>query len=116
LKHLCQMPITSKRIKILGYGSVALAGLNSVWLEMITSDYAHEVFSKYFFVELAILLAIFFTGLKANWAKILFGLLGLLEVWFVFEDTPISPDDLPMIIIFGLRVYAFALLLRANDA
>jgi hypothetical protein len=79
---------------------------------MITLDDGHEIFSKYFFVEAVILLTVFFTGLRVTWARMLYVLLGLVEVWFFYEGIPISPDDLPMILIFGLRLYVLVLSIR----
>lgn len=108
------MHVHLRKAKILVYITVALAALNSFWFEVITSDYAHEIFSKYFFVELVILLTTIFIGFETKWAKILFAFLELIEIWFFFLDASISPDETLMLIIFGLRVYIFVLLLRAK--
>lgn len=60
------MLVESKKTRILGYISVAMAGLNSIWLEMITLDDGHEIFSKYFFVDAVVLLTVFFHRTKGH--------------------------------------------------
>ena len=99
------IPTIIRRSTFLIYLTVLLSGLNSIWFEIITSDYAHKIFSSYFFIEAAILALTIVVGLRNKWIRIFVGILTAAEVVLFFQDRPISPDESLMIIIFGLRVY-----------
>ena len=99
------IPTIIRRSTFLIYLTILLSGLNSIWFEIITSDYAHNILSYYFFIEAAILTLTIVIGLRSKWIRMFVGILTAAEVVLFFQDRPVSPDESLMIIIFGLRVY-----------
>ena len=94
-----------RRGTIMIYGTVALALMQSIYLEIITSDYAHQMASPYFFIEIVVLVVMIAAGLKNKWTRIILSVLMLCEVVLFLQDSPVSPDELLMVIIFCLRAY-----------
>jgi hypothetical protein len=94
-----------KRGTILIYVTILLAAGQSFILHLGTTDYGHKTVSTYFIIEILILGLVIILGLKNRWTRIV--LIGMIicETVLFFQDTPISPDDLLMTIIWVLRVY-----------
>ena len=105
MAHRTQMTI--KRANFLLCLTVGLAAGQSIFDELGTTDGGHQIFSAFFFIEVAILGLIIFSGLKNKWTRILLTLLTFTEMVLFFLDRPISPDELPMLLIFTIRVYVF---------
>ncbi len=94
------------RATILTTISIALASVQSVLLQIWTTDSGHKIFSIYFFLELFILLLTLSTGLKTRLSMIIFLLTFLFETfWFIKNERPISPDLFLMLIIGLTRIY-----------
>jgi hypothetical protein len=91
-------------------GTTLLAAGQSIYEELSTSDYAHVIVSRYFVVESIMLLLIVSMGLRNKWTRILLIAPVLYEAWLFFLDSPVSPHELLMVVIFGLRVYVISLL------
>ncbi|HYG38310.1 MAG TPA: hypothetical protein VD908_06820 [Cytophagales bacterium] len=88
--------------------TVGLAGLQCYLLHIGTTDYAHNILSVYFIVELFILLLAIFTGFKNGIFPIIYFMAFLFEAtWFFISEQPISPDNFIMIFIGALRIYIF---------
>jgi hypothetical protein len=86
--------------------SVVLACFQSILLLLWTTDFAHSIFSFYFFAECFILLLTGTTGLKNQNFKTIILLTFLSEaVWFYNFHLPISPDIILMLLIGVVRVY-----------
>ena len=103
--------IVQKKIQrgtIIIYGTILLAVGQSIFLEIVTTDYGHKIISSYFIIETLILGLTIILGLKNKWTRIILGILTICEAGFFLIDKPVSPDELLMIIIFGLRVYVIA--------
>ncbi|BFP40027.1 hypothetical protein FGF1_08720 [Flavobacteriaceae bacterium GF1] len=99
--------MTIKRAKFLLCLTVGLAAGQSIFDELVTTNGAHQILSAFFFIELAILGLTIFSGLKNKWTRILLTLLTFTETVLFFLNRPISPDELPMILIFAIRAYVF---------
>jgi hypothetical membrane protein len=94
------------RATILTILTVGLSSLQSVLLHIGTTDFAHNYFSTYFFLELFIFLLTLSTGLKRKTYAILFLLAFIFEtIWFFINERPISPDVLLMLIVGATRIY-----------
>jgi hypothetical protein len=101
------------RATILTILTVGLSGLQSVLLHIGTTDFAHKIFSTYFFIELFIFLLTVITGLKQKIFAILFLFVFVFEtVWFCINERPISPDVLLMLIVGAIRIYILIWLLK----
>jgi hypothetical protein len=87
------------------YGTILLAFGQSILLEIGTTDNGHRIISIYFIIETLILGLMTIFGLRNKWTRIILGILTICETGLFLRDRPISPDELIMIIIFGLRVY-----------
>src|SRR5688572_26689159 len=94
-----------RRGTILIYGTILLAVAQSFLLHLITTDYAHKIVSTYFIIEILILGVVVIWGLKNKWTRIIFVVLTVWETILFFQDTPISPDYILMIIAWSIRVY-----------
>ncbi len=100
-------------IVLLSYLSVGLAGGKSLLLHQITTDYGHELFSLFFWLEIAVLLLTLTSGLETTWVAVLYFALFLMEVTlFLLTCLPISPDYLLMLLVGGLRMLVLFRLLR----
>jgi hypothetical protein len=97
-----------KRGTILIYGSLMLAAGQSILLHLGTTDYAHRIVSAYFVIEALILVVTVIAGLKNKWTRVVLVVLTALETILFFQDTPVSPDDILMIIVWCIRVYVIA--------
>ena len=97
-----------RRGTILIYGSLLLAVGQSTQLHLGTTDYAHRIFSIYFISETLILGVTAIGGLRNKWTRVILVLLTALETILFFQDTPISPDYILMIIAWCIRVYVIA--------
>lgn len=96
--------IKIKQLAVICYLTIILAAVQSIFEELITTDGAHIIFSTYFFIEVAILAVLISAGLKNKWTRVILALLTFWEVVFI-QDRPFSPDEVLMIVIFGLRLY-----------
>ncbi|MBT1701034.1 hypothetical protein KK083_29345 [Fulvivirgaceae bacterium PWU4] len=94
-----------KQLTMICYLTVILAALQSIFEELMTTDFAHRIFSTYFFIEVAILVVLLGIGLKNEWTRVILALFTFWEVVLFIQEKPISPDEVLMIIIFALRVY-----------
>ena len=94
-----------KKLKNLFFLTVLIACLQSMFLEYITTDYAHSLLSIYFFIELlSSLITYFFYRKKWFWLFLLVSL--TLEVLvFIERDLPLSPDEIFMVLILFIRLY-----------
>lgn len=99
-----------KQATVLIYITTLLAVIQSVYLHIITTDYAHIILSTHFIIEAVILAVTIFIGLRRKQSRFILGILTLTEVVLFYHERPVSPDELPMIIIFVIRVYVFILL------
>jgi hypothetical protein len=100
--------IPQKRIKratIIIYLTFFLAAGQSIFEELGTTDGGHIILSFYFFIEVALAGFTFFLGLKNGLTRIVIGILTICECILFILDRPVSPDEILMIIIFGLRVF-----------
>ncbi len=96
------------KASILTILTIGLAMLQTLWLHMITTDFAHEFFSVYFYIELAVFLLTIITGLRYKIALAIYLLFFLFEsVWFFINERPISPDNSLMLIAGAIRIYIF---------
>jgi hypothetical protein len=100
------------RSEFILYITLILALGQSILEEVIATDYAHNVFSPYLFSEVAIMVVLLLWELKNRWILLVIFLITLFETVLFFFEGHISPDDLMMILIFGLRCYVFADLIR----
>lgn len=94
-----------KRGTILIYVTLLLALGQSILLHLGTTDYAHRIVSTYFIIEILILGVTVIGGLKNKWTRVIFIALTTFETILFFQDTPISPDEILMIIVWCIRVY-----------
>lgn len=90
------------------YGTLLLALAQSILLHLGTTDYAHRIISTYFFTEILILGATVIAGLKNKWTRVILMVLTAFETILFFQDTPISPNEILMIIAWCIRVYVIA--------
>lgn len=97
-----------KRGTILLYGTVLLAAGQSIFLHLITTDYAHEIISTYFMIEILILGITIILGLRNKWARIMLVILTMWETILFFHDTPLSPDNIVMIVVWLIRAYVIS--------
>lgn len=105
------------RATILAILTVGLAGLQSYLLHIGTTDFAHNIFSLYFFAELFILILTIITGLKSKTFATIFFLTFAFEiVWFFIYDRPISPDLFLMLVIGTTRIYILYSLFKRQTA
>ena len=84
--------------------SVILALFQSLYLHWITTDYAHSFLSAHSVIEVVTCILLLFGWLKhavGRW--ILFALL-LTEVGLMWGEYTFSPDHLPMVGVFLIRV------------
>jgi len=101
------------RATILTLLTVALSGVQSIFLHIGTTDFAHKYFSLYFFIELFIFLLTIITGLKHKlYARLFFVLFIFETVWFFINERPIGPDALLMLIVGATRIYILIWLLN----
>jgi hypothetical protein len=101
------------RATILTILTVGLSGLQSILLHIGTTDFAHKIFSNYFFIELFIFLLTIITGLKKKIFGIIFLLAFVFEtVLFFINERPISPNVLLMLIVGATRIYILIWLLK----
>lgn len=106
---------TMRRLKYFNRGlvltilSIVLAVLQTLWEHAITTDYAHQYFSKYFYIECSILLITIVTGLRYRIAIVVYLLIFFFEtVWFFMNETPISPDHSLMLAAGAIRIYVLS--------
>jgi hypothetical protein len=100
--------IVQKKIQrgtIIIYATIFLAVGQSILLEIGTTDNGHKIVSIYFIIETLILGLVTIMGFRNRWMRIVLTILTIFETGLFLQDRPISPDELLMIIIFGLRVY-----------
>ena len=90
------------------YGTLLIAVGQSVLHNLGTTDYAHRIISTYFVIETLILGVIIIGGLKNKWTRVILVVLTALETILFFQDTPIRPDHVLMIIAWCIRVYVIA--------
>ncbi|CAL2106956.1 membrane hypothetical protein [Tenacibaculum sp. 190524A02b] len=92
-------------LKNLFFLTVLMAITQSLFLSYITSDYAHEFFTIFFFIELLNLI-VFYFSYRRKWFWLFLLLSTIIEiVIFIKQDLPISPDEIFMILIVLLRLY-----------
>lgn len=94
-----------KRGTVLIYITIFLAAGQSIFLHLVTTDYGHKIISTYFIIEILILGLTIFLGLKNKWTRTILIGLTICETVLFFQDVPISPDDLLMMIIWTIRIY-----------
>jgi hypothetical protein len=94
-----------KKWTIIIYLTIAIAAGQSILSEVGTTDNGHKILSTYFFIEITLLGLLLLVGLKNKWTRVLIGLLTFLETALFIADRPVSPDEMLMILIFGLRLY-----------
>ena len=94
--------------------TLILALLQSTLVEYTTTDYAHNIFSLYFFIEILILIALVF-GYNKKWFPI-FLLITLVaeSITFLLNDLPFSTDNSLMALIFVIRLYVGYKLVKRN--
>lgn len=97
-----------KRGTILIYATLLLAVGQSILRHLGTTDHAHRINSIYFVVEILILGVTVIGGLKNKWTRVILIALTAFETILFFQDTPISPDEILMIITWCIRVYVIA--------
>jgi hypothetical protein len=97
-----------KRGAILIYGTLLLAMGQSILLHLGTTDYGHRIISTYFVIEILILGVTVIGGLKNKWTRVILIALTAFETILFFQDTPISPDEILMIMAWCIRVYVIA--------
>lgn len=79
-----------------------------------TSCYAHNYFSEYFYIELAVFILTIITKLNNKWSSIFYFLFFFIEVtWFLIKEKPYGPDELIMILIGLIRIYILVWLIKA---
>lgn len=94
------------RATLLTIVTVGLAAVQSYLMHIGTTDFAHNIFSFYFYAELLILLLAVATGLRNKTVAVIFLLIFVTEiVWFFIYDLPVSPHLFLMYIIGATRVY-----------
>ena len=94
-----------KRGTIIIYLTIFLAIGQSIFEEIGTTDGGHVILSFYFVVETLILALTLFLGLKNRWTRVIIGILTICETILFIQDRPVSPHEILMITIFGLRVF-----------
>lgn len=94
-----------KQLAIVCYLTIILAALQSIFEELGTTDGGHYIFSTYFCIEVAMLGVLLTAGLKNKWTRVIVALFTLWEAVLFIQDKPVSPHEILMIVIFGLRVY-----------
>lgn len=101
------------RATILTFLTIGLSGLQSFLLHLGTTDFAHEYFSEYFYLELAIFTLTIVTGLKNKLPAAFYSVIFLFEaLWFIKEERPYRPDEFLMLIVGAARIYIVIWLLR----
>jgi hypothetical protein len=94
-----------KRGTIIIYLTIFLAIGQSIFEELGTTDGGHRILSIYFFIEAVTLGLTLLVGLKNSWTRVIIGALTICEIVLFIQDRPVSPDEILMIVIFGLRVF-----------
>jgi hypothetical protein len=101
------------RASVLTFVTVGLSGLQSYYLHIITSDYAHRYFSIYFYFELFVAVLTLITGLKNGMWALIYLFIFILEVFvFLRTERPYGPDELLMLIVGVIRIYIFIWLVK----
>ena len=85
--------------------TILMAITQSLFFSYVTSDYAYDFFSIFFFIELLNLI-VFYFFYRRKWFWLFLLLSVIIEVIiFIRQDLPISPDEIFMILIVLLRFY-----------
>lgn len=103
-------------LKYLLIVTLVLALVQSIFLEFVMTDYAHDLFSKYFVLELSLLVLLVF-GFNKKWFSFALSIILSIELFLFFlNDLPVSPDNGIMILIFCIRLYVIYRLLMTRTA
>lgn len=97
--------IFDSKIVRLSVFAALLAGLQAVLAHTTTTDYGHQYFAIYFWVELFILIVTLLSGLKGwlSWVVVV-GFFTFEVVYFLKHELPFSPDQFLMLVVAVLRM------------
>ena len=94
-----------KRGAIIIYLTILFAIGQSIFEELGTTDGGHRILSIYFLIETLLLGLTLLVRLRNRWTRVMIGALIICEAILFIQDRPISPDEILMIVIFGVRVF-----------
>jgi hypothetical protein len=90
-----------------------MSGIQGVLLEYGVTDFAHDFFSIYFYIELLLLGLLIVTGFRHKISVLLFiGIFIFEAVIFIIRESPISPDVVIMILVGLIRIYILIRLIK----